>query len=142
MANFDFTSYGKSGNTNDISGLLTPLDLQLQALQQSVTTPTLSSTKEDRLQQRKAIKESKFNKDALLTTATKDQFYDADTVYQPGAYSDGVRLGDPTSSKELYINAPEKKFGDREPTPEEAARYNASRMALDNFAMGTTPASL
>ena len=142
MANFDFTSYGKSGNTNDISGLLTPLDLQLQALQQSVTTPTLSSTKEDRLQQRKAIKDSKFNKDALLTTATKDQFYDADTVYQPGAYSDGIRLGDPTSSKALYINAPEKKFGDREPTPEEAARYNASRMALDNFAMGTTPASL
>ena len=142
MANFDFTSYGQPDNINDISGAITPLDLQLSYLQQPVATPTVVDTKREKLLNRQAIKESKFNKDNLLTTANKSQFYDADTIYQPGQYSDGIRLGAPDSSKALYINAPEKKFSGRTPTPEEAARYNASRMALDNFAMGTTPASI
>lgn len=119
MANFDFSAH--SGPSNIDLGLPSDLDLSLHSPLQA---------KKDKLA-RKAL-----DKSIKLGTATKDEFYDADTIRNASNVID-TRLGDPTDSLTNYVDAPERKVTD----PLDIAKYNVSRMALDNFAMGTTPAT-
>jgi hypothetical protein len=81
----------------------------------------------------------------IIGTTSGNAWYDADSPYNNSILPDNtqntMRLGNIDSSKNMYVNTPEKKFKDREATPEEKAAYFASMVAKDNFAMGTTPAT-
>lgn len=77
----------------------------------------------------------------LIGKAEKEQFYDADTIFGVEGYK-GIRLGNQDSSTANYVNAPEKKIGGELVEGQDLADFQASMMAKDNFAMGTTPASI
>ena len=81
----------------------------------------------------------------ILGTTNGKAWYDADSPYNNNILPDNsqntMRLGNTDSSTSMYVNTPEKKFKDRESTPEEKAAYFAAMVAKDNFAMGTTPST-
>lgn len=80
----------------------------------------------------------------VLDTIGGNEFYDADSPYNNNKLfntENTFRLGNPEDSITSYVNAPEKRFGDRQPTLEEQAAFDASMIAKDNFAMGTTPST-
>ena len=118
----------------------------------------LAAKKASRLQERVAQKESKLSPQLdVLGTYRRDEFNDADTTGFADNGKPMIRLGTPTNSlSSQWIDTPESPWtatnrgiynpttGHKEKRPltqQELANYNASKMALDNFAMGTTPAS-
>lgn len=96
-------------------------------------SPTYSNNKQLSLEERALRKAARLNysgEENLLGFAREDEFYDADTI-RGGEFTDGLRLGNRLSSKDLYANAPEK--GKIDPNNPD---YVASRVALQRFARG------
>lgn len=114
------------------------------------TTPTLQEIKQDRLNQRTTAKQER------LGLYSRSMFNDADTTGFAPSTQQQVRLSSDTLPPNQWVDAPESPWTaenvgvynpslgykvKRKLTPEELSAYNASKVALDNFAMGTTPVS-
>jgi len=120
---------------------------------------SLAGSKANRLQQRVAEKQQRIDPSQLdnLGTYARREFNDGDTTGFAEKGKDQIRLARPGDSLGgQWVDTPESPWtatnrgiynpatGRKEKRPltqEELAAYNASKMALDNFAMGTTPAS-
>ena len=125
------------------------------AIYDSIATPAASVTdaKAARLSERTTAKAAKLSG---LGTFNRSEFSDADSTGFATGSNTNIRLKDHTLLPGQWIDTPESQYTaqnygiydpsvgykvKRDLTPQELANYNASIMALDNFAMGTTPAS-
>ena len=138
--------------TYNAYGQPVPTDADLYAdiyAAMAAPTPTTTQIKQDKLSQRADAKKAKlglYDTSKRIATTTGQGSYDADTLYADGLGSlkanpktgevyDGrgkLRLGTPGTGVEGgFVNAPER-------TGTDVGGYQASVMAKDNFAVGTT----